>query len=130
MEKENENKIIYSYRDCIQPLSTYLKMIRKPCYICEKYTENYREKVRGELHLNKEQWKSKKKKKAAAKRQGRAEGGARTMADVTYARIVYRCLDALLRPVPRGKQGTHVSTHCARVTQRRPRVHPRFSTPN
>lgn len=25
-----------------------------------------------------------------------------------------------------GKQGTHVSTHCARVTQRRPRVHPRF----
>lgn len=94
---------------------------REPCYICEKYTENYGVKVRDELHLNKEQWKSKKKKTWP-----KDKGGARTMADVTYARIVYRCLGALLRPIPRGKQGTHVSTHCARVTQRRPRVHPRF----
>lgn len=43
----------------------------EPCYICEKYGKKYGEKVRNELHVNKERWKSKKKKNTAVtKRQG------------------------------------------------------------
>ena len=44
-------------------LSTYSKMIKENrATSVKKYTENYGEKVRDELQLDKEQWKSKKKK--------------------------------------------------------------------
>lgn len=128
MEKENELKLYVLHRDYYSGVVHLLEDDkRKPCYICEKVHRKLRRKgARRVAAWQRTVEKQEEKDTERPKDKGAAEDGARTMADVTYARIVYRCLGALPRPVPRGKQGTHVSTHCARVTQRRPRVHPRF----
>ena len=125
MEKENELKLYVLHRDYYSGVVHLLEDDkRKPCYIWKSTPKITEKRCETSCSLTKNSGKARRKRHRKAERQGSSRGWCTHNG---RCNVCSHCLPVSWRfAAARSTRQTHVSTHCARVTQRRPRVHPRF----